>query len=154
MKTGIVKIQSGRTASSIALATAMLAVPAVMPDQLSAAQPTQRSATAVKMPGSLSSIYIKYAERFTKGSEQPLIVGVDAGHTIYKNSRGEMFYIEAGTGDMKFLTAKQASQYVCCKVAEPVSLVGVDAQGNTLQKNGKGQLFYLDLKTGDMVFVR
>lgn len=154
MKPGILKSQSGKAASSIALAAAMLAVPAVIPPQLRAEEPVQRSTTAVKMPDSLSSIYTKYAERFVKLSERPLIVGIDAGHTIYKNSSGEMFYIEASTGDMKFLTRKQASKLVCCKVPEKVSLVGVDNQGNTLQKNSRGEVFYLRPTTGDMVFVK
>jgi hypothetical protein len=115
-------------------------------------------------------LYLKYADRFIKMHETYSIAGLDDNHTIYKTARGEYFYIDPGTGDMKFLAADQFLKFGALsqksavplkmikfdryKEATQVTLVGVDASGHVVQKNSRGEMFYLDPRTGDMVVVK
>lgn len=133
---------------------------------------------AQKMPKD----YWKYSSSFEKFKGGTWIAGVGDGHTIYENSRGEFFYIDAETGDMKTLTndfvikghmnsakafvlphvleksGRMASQTEgespAFKMQNKVTLLGVDTAGNVIQENSKGERFYLNTSTGDMVFVK
>src|ERR1035437_1922694 len=109
-----------------------------------------------------------------KGTSKVTIVGMDAGHTIYKKPSGEYFYLEPNTGNMVsvptslFLTFTETYQKsgqplvkikfrsgsVDGKFPGEVTLVGIDDNGNVLQTNSKGEKFYLDRTTGDMKFVK
>jgi len=111
-------------------------------------------------------MYLKHKEQFS-------IVGLDNSHTIYKNKKGEYFYIDPNTGDMKFLSADIFLKYELHSSAlkgqaikmlkyeykdhkgfDQVSLLGVDAKGNVVQQNSRGEKFFIDPFTGDMVFVK
>lgn len=174
------KSSRGRSRAVIA-ATTMMALPLIaFPAPLSAqtgggtkTQPAQRQ-YPIKY-GNLTML--KYEKIFLKYENPAWIAGLDQEHTIYRNSRGELFYIDPGTGDMKFVTADYFQKYVFYKHASApmykwikftnedftikmgneymkrgVTLVGVDGQGHVVQKNTRGELFYLDPATGDMIF--
>ena len=123
--------------------------------------------------------FIKFEAAFQKMTDTNWIAGVGDGHTIYQNSRGEYFYVEPSTGDLKTVSkdyfikvsgssvsARQVPGAIAndgpamrrrvtgYKMQGKVTLVGVDAQGNVIQQNGKGEKFYLNPTTGDMVFVK
>lgn len=114
-----------------------------------------------------------WAERFTKWSVHPDIVGIDKGRPVYQNSKGEYFQLDPATGDMQVLTADYFSQFADLTARPPrrgmqltmvkwspskfaggVTILGFDAQGNVVQQNARGEKFYLDAATGDMIFVR
>jgi hypothetical protein len=125
-------------------------------------------------------LYLKYEAAFEKHKGDLWIAGVGDGHSIYQNARGEYFYIDPSTGDMKFLSSdyfikgesSQRKAFVLPHVLEKsgtisskssssgikrdskVTLLGVDQMGNVIQENSKGEKFYLNTKTGDMVFVK
>jgi hypothetical protein len=88
-----------------------------------------------------------------------ILIGMDQGHPVYRNSRSEYFYLDPQTGDLHFLTDKQ-SQIVIKSAAAvkfknaSVKLVGIDMKGNVVQTNSAGEMFYLDSTTGDMIFVK
>lgn len=89
------------------------------------------------------------------------IVGMQDGHPVYTNPRGEYFFLDPKTGDFHYLTKEQASAAMKEGIAlagkgrtSNVTIVGIDASGNVIQKNAKGETFYLNSKTGDMVFVK
>lgn len=110
-----------------------------------------------------SSTYVKITEKF-------VIVGLDDARTIYRNSRGEVFYLDPSTGDMRFLSAAVWNKFAATlsvtgrpliavkvdgsKYSGPVTLLGVDAKGNVVQRNSKGEAFYLNPVNGDMVIVK
>jgi len=124
----------------------------------------------------------KWQASFEKHVIDTWIAGVGDGHTIYENSRGEFFYIDPSTGDMKTVTndfvikgqmraakafvlphvleksGRMASQTdgesPAFKMQNKVTLIGVDDSGNVIQQNSKGEKFYLNSSTGDMVFVK
>jgi hypothetical protein len=82
MKLRSAKTQPRYTASSIALATAMLAVPSIVPHAAIAVEAAARSATVIKSSSSISDAYIKFSERFMKMSEKVSIVGMDGTHSL------------------------------------------------------------------------
>jgi hypothetical protein len=160
-----------KAASTIAL-SATLSAPVVF-SQSAYAQATKGDAAVVKqssIANKASTALVKFYDKMVKIGQKFLIIGMDEGHTIYKNSRGEMFYIDPSTGDMKFVSMdlymkysetiamKQSTQLKAVKFGikfpEQFSIVGVDVQGNTLMENSKHEWFYLNPKTGDMVFIQ
>ena len=129
---------------------------------------------AQKMPKD----YLKFSSSFEKMKGGSWIAGVGDGHTIYENSRGEMFFMDPNTGDMKSVSSDyfikmqgNRKAFVLPHVLEKsgtigvtdmqkheskdaVSLLGVDEAGNVIQQNKRGEKFYLNTTTGDMVFVK
>ncbi len=123
--------------------------------------------------------YMKFEAAFLKITGENWIAGVGDGHTIYQNSRGEYFYVEPSTGDLKTVSKDYVFKFVgtdtrtrqvsgalakegaatrrssaTYKMHIEVTLLGVDGQGNVIQQNAKGEKFYLNPTTGDMVFVK
>lgn len=80
----------------------------------------------------------------------PIAGADDKGNTIYKNQRGEYFYLDAATGDKKFLSA---DIFLKIELARKTSIVGLDPKGNVMRQNDKGEMFYLEPNTGDMITV-
>lgn len=137
---------------------------------------TQEGKVQTPTKASQTKIYLKFEAKFDKHKGDIYLAGVGDGHTVYQNARGDYFYIEPATGDMKSLSddyfikgeSTQRKSFVLPHVLEKsgrvssstikmeskVTLLGVDAKGNVVQKNSKGETFYLDTKTGDMVFVK
>lgn len=135
----------------------------------------------VEAPAKASSdkVFLKHEKVFDKHKGGIYLAGVGDGHTIYMDDRGDYFYIDPATGDMKPVSddyfikgeSTQRKAFVLPHVLEKsgtinsrssaaqkvhfkVSLLGVDQKGNVVQQNSKGEKFYLDTKTGDMVFVK
>ncbi len=160
-------------------ATTLLAVPLVVFPAPLAAQVEGKSRTQTterQYPIKYGGFgMLKYEKLFLKYESPAWIAGLDEAHTIYRNSRGEMFYIDPATGDMKFVSSDYFMKYVSYKrglmykwikysdtdftikmgndyVKRGVTLVGVDRAGHTVQRNPRGELFYLDPATGDMIF--
>ena len=142
-----------------------------------------RTATESPMKGTAGKVFLKHSAVFEKHKGDVWIAGVSDGHSIYQNSRGDIFYIEPSTGDMKFLSdeyfvkgeskddKKNKRTFVLPHVLEKsgtinrsggghikmemkVTLLGVDEKGNVIQQNAKGEKFYMNLTNGDMVFVK
>lgn len=158
---------SGRT--KVALTAAAMTLPMLGGAQEAPAQdppagkPTvQRSKTAA-----IKQIAHKHTIKLTSNVQ---IVGTDDGRIIYRNSGGELFYLDESTGDMKFIKAtspalkqvvvshkhramKDRALKFSDKTLLDVSIVGTDAKGNLLHRTSQGETFFLDPATGDMVFV-
>lgn len=142
-----------------------------------------RTTTESPMKGTSGKGYLKHSAVLEKHKGDVWIAGVSDGHSLYQNSRSEIFYIDPNTGDMKFLSAdyfvkgeskddkKNTRTFVLPHVLEKsgtisrsggggvkmdmkVTLLGVDEKGNVIQQNSKGEKFYLSLTNGDMVFVK
>ena len=104
------------------------------------------------------NIFMKYRPSYDKYKGDTWIAGIGKGHAVYKNSRGDFFYLDPKTGDAKPLSADfgpiKGAPVGIDKMSSKVTLIGVDLRGNVIQKNSRGEKFYLDTKTGDMVFVK
>ena len=145
---------AAQSSSSRAVVTAtVLALPlAALPSVLRAQTTLEPTKITVEPVLMAPLLYEKYPVQST-------LVGYDGGHSIYRNSAGEYFYLDAATGDIRLLTARESlnvvrlKSSVCCKLSETVTILGVDASGNTLQKNVRGETFYLSTK-GDMIFLK
>jgi len=158
--------------TKIAITATMLTVPILSLPATGFAQEKKlrESPTMSQSSAENISLDLKYSDIFVKIKETYSIAGLDNGHTIYKNNKGEYFYLDPNTGDMKFISADYFAKFKVRSSAEgslhknmkfgdakkfsQVSLLGVDAQGNVVQQNGKGEKFYLDPITGDQVFVK
>jgi hypothetical protein len=156
--------KSSRTTrrTKAALTAAAMSIPMLGAVHEAAAQetPTKTSTrlsttTAVKL----------MSTRTVKLATNVILIGLDSGHVVYRNKAGELFYLDAATGDMRFLaTTSPAVKLIGgvkglegvkrgSKDLSAVSIVGVDANGNVLHRTSKGEEFILDSTTGDMVFV-
>lgn len=159
--------------STIALASAIAALPLVGVPALSAQRPGVEKPLREIAPGAIMVKVpaLKFSDRFSKVRQQYAIVGLDAGHTIYQNSRGEYFYLEPSTGDMQFLAndvfmkftenavrarpglVVKMDKWSVEKFGSGITILGVDDAGHVVQQNPRGEKFYLDPATGDMVYV-
>jgi hypothetical protein len=104
------------------------------------------------------NIFIKYRPTYDKYKGDTWIAGIGKGHPVYKNSNGDLFYLDPKTGDAKMVSADfgpiKGAPVGIDKMSSKVTLIGVDLSGNVIQKNSRGEKFYLNTKTGDMVFVK
>jgi len=92
-----------------AVAATMMAVPILsMPAQGIAQKTpaTTETTTSTTAPTKPPRFVFKFESAFEKMKGDLWIAGVGDGHTIYQNSRGEYFYIDPNTGDMKTVTGK------------------------------------------------
>jgi hypothetical protein len=163
-----------------AVAATMMAMPILSMPAIGIAQKsptTTETTTTTTTTTRIKSPIFKFESVLEKHKGDLWIAGIGDGHTIYENSRGEFFYIDPSTGDMKMVTGKHFDKveirnlrYVKVKDASvdgadikstgaekqhgKITLVGVDAQGNVIEMNSRGEKFYLNTVTGDMVFVK
>lgn len=150
------------------LTASLIAVPLMSATGVAAPVSHSDPAGAVVQPR--QETQLKFTSVFLKITEPLAIVGLDNSRTIYKNSKGEFFYLDQFTGDMKFLTADAWSKYTstliitgrpliavkvdAVKYSGPVTPLGVDAKGNVVQRNSKGVVFHVNPINGDMVIVK
>ncbi len=155
--------------SASALAASILAMPLMAaPSGAQSGARTDQSVVA-SQAGQSGNPALKFASIYQKESERFTIVGLDDSHPVYRNAKGQYFYLDPATGDMKFLSSDYYQKFTTTvkagrgvsvkmlklqKYAGKVSLSGIDARGNVVQKNSRGEKFYLDPTTGDMVFVK
>jgi hypothetical protein len=161
-----------------AVAATMMAVPILTMPATGIAQKSSGASATASTSAQIKTPVFKFESAFEKQRGDLWIAGVGDGHTIYENSRGEYFYIDPNTGDMKTVTGKHFDKVEIhlnrsskvkwtsdldgvkgestdgIKGESKVKLVGVDAQGNVIQTNSRGEKFYLNTVTGDMVFVK
>ncbi|MEO5810344.1 MAG: hypothetical protein ABIR51_09880 [Sphingomicrobium sp.] len=164
--------RSAAAASGAALAAVMLAAPGLAaPDLGQPAGKSPASATSARSPGYEKQmgqarihccIKIKMDLKI-KGEYS--VAGVGDGHVVFEDERGNLFYIDAATGDQKFVSrdifmkveSNRASKSVPWqkhKNTERVIILGVDQDGKTIMSNARGDKFTLDTATGDMIFVK
>jgi hypothetical protein len=160
-------------AAKMAVAAVVLSAPLWSIPGVTLAQGSAADSAACSTDLRSSDYHIKFAQEFMKyKGDKMTIVGLDNGHTIYENGRGEKFYIDPKTGDMKFVSADMYIKYTTAiektgraltqikfdrKVHKDhigLRLLGVDPHGNVIQENTRGEKFYLDPTTGDLVFVK
>ena len=151
-----------------ALAASLLAVPLMSATGVAA--PSSLPDPAIGLAQPVQDPQLRFASVYVKITEKFAIVGLDNTRTIYRNSKGEVFYLDPTTGDMRFLSAEAWSKYTttliltgkpliavkvdASKYSGPVTLLGVDARGNVVQRNSKAETFYLNPVNGDMVIVK
>jgi hypothetical protein len=157
-----------RTLSNATIAATVLAVPMLSATSPALARSPRPPASAMSRSFSQgATAQLKYALKWTGTFT---IVGLDNGHTIYRNAQGGYFYLDPATGDMKAVSsetwfkfhtlAKATGQALTMtkldsiKMGGAVTLLGVDAQSHVVQQNSRGQKFYLNPQTGDMVLVK
>ena len=150
------------------IAASLLAVPLMSGTGIAAPSPPSDPAITLMQP--VQEPALKFASVYVKITEKFVIAGLDNARTVYRNSRGEVFYLDPSTGDMKFLSAEAWSKYTATltvtgkpliavkvdgsKYSSPVTLLGVDAKGNVVQRNSRGETFHLNPINGDMVIVK
>lgn len=141
----------------IALATTVLAAPIVTPAPAAA----QRPAPAPQRTEHLSRLPVRLGPMLKERAASYTIAGVIDGHTVFRDAKGTLFYLDPKTGDAHVLARATAFKHLAPGSAAypiehghvPVTLVGVDARGHTIMRTAAGETFYLDAKTGDMVNV-
>jgi hypothetical protein len=164
-----------RTLSNATIAATVLAVPMLSAASPALARSSRPSAAPAMSRSFLQSVVaqLKYADVCLKLAGTFTIVGLDKGHTIYKNAATEgYFYLDPATGDMKVVSSEtyikqfhtltkatgqaflKMTKLDSIKMGGNVKLLGVDAQGHVVQQNSRGEKFYLDAQTGDMVRVK
>ena len=103
------------------------------------------------------------------------MVAFSNGNPIFKNAKGELFSVDATTGDLNFISAEEFSTYklrgsvtqkgrgdkfssgfikLASEDVQDVKVLGVDNQGHTVQQNSRGENFYVNPITGDLIFVK
>ena len=158
--------------STIVLASAIAALPMVGVPALAAQCPGVEKPVPDQVLTRRPPLVLKFSERLSKAREQYCIVGIDDGHPIYQNARGEVFFLNPVTGDMQFLArdvfVKFTENVQQSRSARPpklwkwearkfgggVTILGIDGAGHVVQQNARGERFFLDPVTGDMVYVR
>ncbi len=157
------------TSSGAALAAVMLAAPG-----LAAPAPVQQ---AGQVPSTENSggvaVDAKHGEKWTKppmklGAEykhkgEYAVAGDVAGHIVFEDERGNLFYVDEATGDQKFVSRKVYAKVEInrtgnlghpIKLSGKVRILGIDEGGKLIMSNKRGEKFYLDAATGDMIFVK
>ena len=155
------------TSSGAALAAVMLASPG-----LAAPAPVQE---AGQVPSTESvAVDAKHGGKWTKppmklGAEykhkgEYAIAGDVAGHIVFEDDRGNLFYVDETTGDQKFVSRKVYAKVEINRTGTPghtiklingkVRILGIDESGKLIMSNKRGEKFYLDAATGDMIFVK
>lgn len=165
------KPHSGAKAK-VALAATMMTIPMVAAPQKASAQEAKTDAPLMTKRAESVHLYLKYSDMMEKHKGGVEIVGVEDRHVVYKNTAGDLFWIDPATGDQRSLSSdyymkiksNRSSGYMKYhgikgesnehKQESKVTLLGVDAKGNVVQQNARGEKFYLNASTGDMVFVK
>lgn len=152
------------TSSGAALAAVMLASPG-----LAAPPPVQQAGQVPSIENSGGvAVDAKRVGKWTKppmklGAElkhkgEYAVAGVDDGHIVFEDARGNLFYVDESTGDQKFVSRKVFSkveiQRQLKRMGGKITLLGVDQDGKVIMANKRGEKFYLDPATGDMIFVK
>ena len=165
------KRNAAAASSGVALVAVLMASPvlaAAVPDQTAGqTSPSESSARstgyAKQMSSTRSYAQIKLKTEFKHKGEFS-VAGVEGGHVVFEDERGNLFYVEDATGDQKFVShhivmkgprneaAKTASFGV--KLSGKVAILGIDRSGKTIMSNAGGDKFYLDAATGDMIFIK
>lgn len=105
---------------------------------------------------------LKFAGEYRQKGEFT-VAGVGDGQIVFEDERGRLFYVDAATGDQKFVTRKVFSKVEIDRAARPhhwiklvnkVTILGVNDGGKLIMANSKGEKFHLDAATGDMIFVK
>ena len=123
----------------LALAASMLAAPALV------------APAATPALAAVADMYLK-VEGLKFKIDSPIdIVGEADGHTVYRDARGQCFFLDGTTGDKKMLSCV-TGQHIKTPILN-VKLLGIDAHGNTIQQNSRGEKFYLNPQ-GDMIPVK
>ena len=160
---------SGAALAAVMLAAPALAAPAAAPpvDQAAGQSPapasTSRSVGYEKhLSEARSNAYIKFKSEF-KHKDEYSVAGVDGGHLVFEDDRGQLFYVDDTTGDQKFVTRnafiKMHKDWVDARTGPhkgitKIHILGVDQDGKTIMSNAGGENFYLDAATGDMIFIK
>ena len=180
-KSALKKIRvSKRSKMAIAAASTMMAVPMLgLPPSVMSQPPTKPGPMT---PGIHTTVknaaYLKYSEMFQKIVGTYSIAGIQGQHLVFRKAGGEFFFIDPGTGDMKFVSAAEWMKYKTLAGAKAwpikyggnsqtikldalwlkqrqafgnVTLLGEDASGHDVIKISSGQTVYLDPSTGDFV---
>ncbi len=167
MKKQKTKKQRFGAKSKMAFAATMLAVPMFATPQMAQAGLTgtvSAQQTNVSHTGKEAAPAENVSLNFTKISQACEIIGVQGGHTVYKNNAGKYFWIDPSTGNQNFLSAdmflkfgeksSSASEWIKFKDTSEVTILGVDAKGHVIHRNSRGEKFYLNQANGDMIFVK
>ena len=163
--------RSAAASSGAALAAVLLAAPGLAApttnQQAGQTPPSESSArsTGYEKQMSPTRSYGPFKDKSEfKHKGEFSIAGVEGGHVVFEDERGNLFYVDDATGDQKFVSsqifmkgnrneaAKTARFWV--KLSNKVAIFGTDQGGKTIMSNAIGDKFYLDAATGDMIFVK
>jgi len=156
--------------SKMLLPLALLSVPLISMPSVGFAQSSLQNQKPVKIQNQSKAIGTQEQAYTVKISSNKncVLVGLDKGRPIYKNSKGEFFSLDPKTGDQKLLSSDiyhKFSYTSVSKKGEPiqgfkfkgenkVTVVGIDNKGNVIQKNSKGEKFYINPVNGDFIYVK
>ena len=165
------KRNAAAASSGVALVAVLMASPvlaAAVPDRTAGQTPPSESSarsTGYEKQMSPTRAYgpFKFKSEFKHKGEFS-VAGVEGGHVVFEDERGNLFYVDDATGDQKFVSrqivhkgqrneAAKSAQFGY-KLSGKVSILGIDRSGKTIMSNKGGDKFYLDAATGDMIFVK
>jgi hypothetical protein len=147
--------------SKIAITAALMSVPLFTATNTAFAEKVKGTSAVSKSTEKHSNIFIKVEFKDCAA------VGSENGKTIFKNSKGELFFLDPKTGDQKFVAtdyflkvtknsmgAKTSGTHIKFHKEVSGSIIGLDKSGNAFMKHSNGEIFQVDPKTGDMKFTK
>ena len=139
--------------SKIAIAVTMLAVPMLYSPSTIFAQEKKVILDQLHTQEQPSdfTIYMK----FTGTDDEFSIVGTDNNkHAILQNKKGELCWMDANTGNLKFLPKDFKFSHMGYKFETQVHLLGVNKNGDAIYIDALKKKFYLNQSTGEQIFVK
>ena len=166
-----VATSSGAALAAVMLGSPGLAAPTPAPapapveqaGQVRSPENSGRSATDEKHPSkAVASNYWKWRAEYKHKGEYA-VAGDVAGHIVFEDERGNLFYVDEATGDQKFVSRQMYAKVEIkrtghvghtIKLSGKVRILGIDEGGKLIMSNPRGEKFYLDAATGDMIFAK
>ena len=166
-----VAASSGAALAIVMLGSPGLAAPAPAPapvpveqaGQVRASENSGRGATDEKHPSkAIAANSWKWRAEYKHKGEYA-VAGDVAGHIVFEDERGNLFYVDEATGDQKFVSRHMYAKVEIkragnldqtIKLSGKVRILGIDEGGKLIMSNTRGEKFYLDAATGDMIFVK
>src|SRR5512140_1377002 len=157
-------------AATAVIAATLLAIPALSAPTSAAAQatggapasppkaapPTAKTGKSSDADG-LAFYVLKFPDSYT-------LMGVGDGHTIFKGTDNQLFFLDPITEEKKFLppdffyksgdlNGERRTRPLKDRNESPVFILGPDAAGHTVMLTDRNETFILDPATGDKVAV-
>lgn len=147
--------------SQIAVTAALMTVPtlAISSTPALAQRGTKTESKSETQPDSKRTFILPHV--LEKSGSIHRVVGIDnEGRCILSGEDDKLFYLDAKTGDQKFVSSKHTIKMTSSSTKQGKfkggshKILGVDASGHTILQNSRNEKFYLDPETGDMITVR
>lgn len=148
------------TKSATAIAAVLLAVPSsaasVQQNKAGPAAESSERTSAAKEPAKKISLGFAKVNIEYKLKGEYWVTGEARNHIVFEDTSENLFYVDAATGNQKFVfrnSPYRYTEYKGIKYSGKVRIVGVDTGENVIMRNAKGENFYISPANGDFIFV-